>query len=307
MSPWKRIRRVFRPVFRALRRSLRPPDYRQLLKRVDGLERNLENLLLVRYEELGPGAGPRELLRNREFKVSSQNGEDGLLLHIFSEVGMTDRRLVEFGSGDGTECNSANLILNFGWSGLLMDCSEPNVARARHFYHDEHSIPASRLKIETELATAENINALLEKHGVKGEIDLLSIDIDGNDYWVWKAIQAIDARVVAIEYNASFGPREALISVYRPDFDSRAVHPSGWYHGAALSALTRLAGRRGYALVGCDSAGVNAFYVRRDVLGGTLVELAPEQAYYPHRRRLARATAKEQYELLRGLEFARDE
>ena len=141
---------------------------------------------------------------------------------------------------------------------------------------------------------------------MKGEIDLLSIDIDGNDYWIWKAIEAVDPRVVAIEYNASLGPRDPLICVYKPEFDARAMHPSGWYHGAALTALTRLANRRGYALVGCESAGVNAFYVRRELLGGRLPELQPERAFYPHQRRLARASAQEQYDLLKGLEFASD-
>ncbi len=306
MSVWKGIRRPFRPLFRGLRRSLRPPDYRTLLKRVDALERNAENSLLSRYQELG-ASDPRERLRGREFKVTSQNGEDGLLLHIFSLIGTTNRRSVEFGIGDGSECNSANLILNFGWGGLLMDCSGQDIERARRLYHGKQRIPQARLRIETESVTAENVNELLEKHGMKGEIDLLSIDIDGNDYWVWKAIRVVEPRVVAIEYNASFGASEPLICVYRPDFDARSVHPSGWYHGAALEALTRLARRRGYALVGCDSAGVNAFYVRSDVLDANLPELEPEQAFYPHRRRLGGASEQEQLELLKNLPFARDD
>ena len=306
MTVWKSVRNRFRPLSRALRRSLRPPDYRRLLKRVDALERNAENVLLSSYQKLRP-SDPREELRSREFKVTSQNGEDGLLLHIFSLVGTTNRHSVEFGTGDGSECNSSNLILNFGWGGLLMDCSTRDIERARRLYREEREIPDTRLRIEAERVTAENINELLDKHGMKGEIDLLSIDIDGNDYWVWKAIQVVEPRVVAIEYNASFGASEPLICVYRPDFDARSVHPSGWYHGAALGALTRLGQRRGYALVGCDSAGVNAFYVRRDLVDARLPELEPEQAFYPHRRRLKRASAREQYELLRNLEFARDD
>ena len=310
MNVWKWIRSLFRPLFRALRRSLRryvrPADYRRLLKRVDALEWNAENALLSRYLELAP-SDPREQLRSREFQVTSQNGEDGLLLYIFSLVGTTNRRSVEFVMGDGSECNSANLILNFGWGGLLMDCSARDIERARRLYHEEREIPKERLRIETELVTAENINELLEKHGMKGEIDLLSVDIDGNDYWLWKAIQVVEPRVVAIEYNASFGASEPLICVYRPDFDARSIHPSGWYHGAALAALTRLGQRLGYALVGCDSSGVNAFYVRRDVLDGRLSELDPDQAFYPHRRRLDKASELEQLELLRNLEFARDD
>jgi hypothetical protein len=307
MGPWKRFRRLFRPLARGLRRSLRPPDYRQLLKRVAAVENNLERVLIARYPEVGTDPSPRDVFRAREFKVHSQNGEDGLLLYILSTIGITDRRLVEFGIQDGTECNSANLILNFGWGGLLMDCVPEHVEAARRFYCRDRGVPETRLRIERERATAENIDSVLERCGIKGELDLLSIDIDSNDYWVWKAIGVIQPRVVVIEYNASFGPFESLICTYDPEFDARAAHPSGWYHGASLTALTSLATRRGYELVGCDSAGVNAFFVRADLARGKLPALSPEEAYYPHARRLTRASAPEQLAKLRGLPFERDD
>jgi hypothetical protein len=302
----KTLRRQFRPLSRALRRSLRPPDYRALLKRVDNLERNAENLLRERHPEAMADSSAREFLRTMEFKVHSQNGEDGLLLHLFSKIGTTDRRLVEIGIGDGRECNAANLILNFGWSALLVDCDSSRVEAARRFYYEERGVPQERGQIAECRVTAEYVDPLLEQHGMKGPIDLLSVDIVGNDYWVWKAIQAVEPRVVVIEYNASFGDSEPLIAVYAPAFDARSKHPSGWYHGASLVALAQLAERRGYALVGCDSAGVNSFFVRQELAEGKLPQTAPAEAYYPHRRRLRHASAREQLERLRGLEFAVD-
>jgi hypothetical protein len=307
MGLWKSVLRPFRLLRQGLRRWLRPPDYRRLLRRIDALERNLERVLLMRYPELGPEVGPREALRRHEFKVHSQNGEDGLLLRIFSTIGVTERRVVEFGIQDGRECNAANLILNYGWGGLLMDLGEGYVRAARAFYHEERGVPEERLKIEQERMTAENANTVLERHGIKGEIDLLSIDIDSNDYWVWKAIRAVEPRVVVIEYNASLDPGKRLICEYDPDFDARARHPRGWYHGASLGALALLAERRGYSLVGCESAGVNAFFVRSDLARGRLPELLPEEAYYPHARRLRHASPAEQYAQLEKLRFGRDD
>jgi hypothetical protein len=302
----KAIRRRFRPISRAIRRSLRPPDYRALLKRVDHLQQDLANVLRERYREVAVSPGAREELRSREFSVHSQNGEDGLLLHILSKIGTKEHRVVEIGIGDGRECNAANLILNFGWSALLVDCDPARVDTARAFYHRERGIPAERVRIAECLVTTDNVNPLLEQHGMTGPIELLSIDIDGNDYWVWKAIRIIEPQVVVIEYNASLGPTERLIAIYEPEFDARAKHRHGWYHGASLVALAHLGQQRGYALVGCDSTGVNAFFVRRELAEGRLPTFSPTEIYYPHLRRLKRASAEEQLLSLRGLDFSRD-
>jgi hypothetical protein len=301
------LRRRLRPLSRALRRSLRPPDYRRLLKRVDDLERNAAALLQRRYPGLDAEPSASERLRAQEFKVRSQNGEDGLLAYLFSAIGPTDRRFVEIGIGDGQECNTANLTLSFGWGGLLVDCGRAGVEAARRFYHEERGVPRERLVVTEARVTAENVNELLDAHGLRGSIDLLSIDIDSNDYWVWKAIDRIEPRVVVIEYNASFGPEHLWITRYDPNFDARAVHPSGWYHGASLAALVQLGARRGFQLVGCDSSGVNAFFVRRELAAGKLPDQTPAQAFHPHRRRLQRASLEAQIECLRALPFESDD
>jgi hypothetical protein len=151
--------------------------------------------------------------------------------------------------------------------------------------------------------TAENINELLSEHCPDTVIDLLSIDIDGNDYWVWKALDAVEPRVVVAEYNAAMGYRKATSVAYDPDFDRWAKHPSGLYAGASLAALTKLAHEKGYVLVGCDRHGVNAFFVKRDLAAGKLTELTPEQAYFPLQDRKLGLVTPESFSAIAHMPF----
>ena len=236
-----------------------------------------------------------------EFKFHSQNGEDGILIYIFSKVGVTNRCFVEFGIEWGIECNTANLSLNFGWHGLLMDCDESCVRWAELYYQRMLGARSSNVKIIQCHVAMENIDKVLLDNGIEGEIDLLSIDIDGNDYWVWKAITVVNPRVVVIEYNASFGYEKSLVVKYDPNFDRYKKHPSGLYFGASLAALTKLANSEGYVLVGCDSNGVNAFFVRKDVAEGKLPEVSVQEAYFPRSGRPENTS--EQFELIQHLDF----
>ncbi len=243
-------------------------------------------------------------INKQELKVYSQHGEDGILLYLFSKVGTTNRFFVEFGVQDGRQCNTANLSIHFGWRGLLMDDSEPNVLRGREYYECVLQARVADVRFVHAWVTRENIDSLLRENGVAEEIDLLSIDIDGNDYWVWEAITVTRPRVVVIEYNATLGEERAIITRYDPRFDCMKKHPSGFYHGASLAALTKLARAKGYVLVGCDSFGVNAFYVRRDVAEGKLSEVSVRDAYYPHLGRLLRNfSTAEQFDQIRHLDF----
>jgi methyltransferase FkbM-like protein len=233
---------------------------------------NAGQILLHAYPKLA--AEPPQLNRV-EARVYSQNGEDGILAWLLAEVGASNRTFVEFGIGDGSECNTANLSRTFGWSGLLMEADAESVERASVFYR---RFPGVRV-VHAEV-TPENVDALLLEHG-PGQVDLLSIDIDGNDYWVWRAITAIDPRVVVIEYNATFGAERSVSVPQKDGFDRYDEHVSGFYHGASLSALAKLGRDKGYALVGCDSRGANAFFVRRDLLGEPLVEVDVDAAWFP--------------------------
>jgi hypothetical protein len=228
--------------------------------------------LLARYPQLAAGA---PTLNAAEARVYSQNGEDGIVAWLLAQVGAPNRTFVEFGIEDGRECNTANLSRTFGWDGLLMEADAAQAASARAFYE---RIPGVR--VVQARVTPENIDALLREHGPP-EVDLLSLDIDGNDLWVWRAITAIEPRVVAIEYNASFGRERSVTVPYADGFDRYRAHVSGFYHGASLAALAKVGGDKGYALVGCDSRGANAFFVRRELLSETVVEVEPAEAFFP--------------------------
>lgn len=197
------------------------------------------------------GAGPG--LAGHELKVFSQNGEDGVLAEIFSRIGATNQWFVEFGIGGGLEGNSVLLADVHRWSGLFIEGS-PEL-------HDQLSWKYAGIdEVSTlqALVDAENVEALFESVGVPTDLDLLSIDIDGNDYWVWQAITRFRPRVVICEYNGMIDPRQRLVQPYDPT--------RGWdgteHYGASLAALDELAVTKGYRLVHTDLTGTNAFFVR---------------------------------------------
>ncbi len=197
-------------------------------------------------------------LMNFEQKFYSQHGEDGIIREIFNRIGTTDKFFVEFGIQDGSECNTRNLLENHGWSGVWMEGSPELAEKAR--------LGFSRfpVKVLHRFLTRENIVTSFEEACVPKEFDLLSIDVDGNDYWMWDGLRKhYSPRVVVIEYNATFGPRQAWIMPYDPEFR----HDATAYFGASLEAFVRLGKELGYRLVGSDSTGTNAFFVRDDLLG----------------------------------------
>lgn len=204
-------------------------------------------------------ADPRCLTRHG-YRCFSQNDEDGIIEEIFRRIGTTNRQFVEFGVETGVENNTVTLLVR-GWSGLWIEASSRAVAAIHERFGD--AVRAGRLRVLESFVTAESIERLLGDGGVPAEPDLVSIDIDGNDYWVWKAIQRFRPRVVAIEYNATLGREARLVQPYAPD--SRWDGTSGF--GASLGALAALGAEKGYALVGCNLTGVNAFFVRTDCCG----------------------------------------
>lgn len=194
----------------------------------------------------------------------SQTDEDGILLYIFSKIGTTNKVCVEIGCGDGTENNTANLILNHWWRGVLLDAHPKNMERCVEFYGPNKRSRVSPPVVGSLFATAENIDSFLsEQCKVNGNIDLLSIDIDGMDYWVWKAIECIQPRVVVIESSQIMGPTASVTVPYRWDFiideDNRD------FCGASVSATNKLGREKGYKLVGRSVYGFNTFFVRDDI------------------------------------------
>lgn len=190
----------------------------------------------------------------------SQNGEDGIIHAIFSKIGTTNKFFVEFGVEDGMECNARYLEKKGNWHGLMMDGN-----------------PGSQSSVKKEYITAENIEALFAKYRVPAEFDLLSIDIDGNDYWVWKAVRNFRPRVVIVEYNAHIPPGEARTIPYQADF----VWDSTDYYGASLALLAKLGREKGYTLICTDKNGVNAFFVRDDLVRKNFIARPLAEIYRP--------------------------
>ncbi len=197
-------------------------------------------------------------IRDYEMRIYSQNGEDGILRAIFERMGTTNQYFVEFGVESGRECNTRRLR-ETGWRGLWMDAAYEGNG------------------VKKEKVTPGNIERLLSKYRVPREPDLLSIDIDGNDYWVWEAIRHYRPRVVVIEYNAGWGPREERVAKYEADFA-----PDGTNNfGASLAALEKLGRKKGYVLLGCDGRGVNAFFGRKDAIEGKFEIRSEPELYRP--------------------------
>jgi len=221
------------------------------------------------FEELraSPRAREPKRLISHGYKIFSQSDEDGIIQEIFRRVGTTDKRFIEFGVEDGQECNT-RLLLMLGWTGMWLDGSAENVRRM-----DERGEGASTAAL---FITAENIDDALGSWAggaphAPAQIDLLSIDIDGNDYWIWQAIRSINPRVVIIEYNAAYPPPIEFVVPYNP----QAMWDRSNYFGASLASLARLGAQKGYGLVGCNLAGVNAFFVREDLLSAFHEPLPP--------------------------------
>jgi hypothetical protein len=195
------------------------------------------------------------------FTAYSQADEDGMIQELFRRIGFTDRRFIEFGCGDGLENNTVYLLLT-GWSGLWMDGSAEGMSHIRTQFAPY--VDAGKLQLKQAFLTRDNINDTIREAGYAGGIDLLSIDIDGNDYWLWEALTVVAPRAVIVEYNATFRPPHKIVQAY----DEKHCWNSTNYFGASLKALEELGARKGYDLVGCCYAGTNAFFVRRDLCRG---------------------------------------
>ena len=190
-----------------------------------------------------------------ESRTFSQNGEDGVIEAIFEFVGVINKYYVEFGVESGVECNTRLLREKLGWNGLLMDGNSEN----------------SVINLRKEFITAENINDLFRKHNVPAEFDLLSIDIDYNDFHVWNAISDYyQPRVVAIEHNASHLPSEDKVVVY----GSSMMWDKTNYFGASIKAMYNLGRSKGYSLVYAEQRGVNLFFIRDDILENIDIEFS---------------------------------
>ena len=222
-------------------------------------------------------------LSDAEFSAFSQWGEDGVIDWLISRLPDIPQTFVEFGVEDYQEANTRLLLQLHNWRGLLMDGSESHInnIQSQEIYW-RHSLTAKCAFIDR-----DNINRLLQECGMQGDIGLLSVDIDGNDYWVWQAINSVNPAIVVSEYNAVLGDLHALTVPYRADFYRTLAHYSNLYFGASLPALIELGKQKGYTFVGTTSTGCNAFFVRKD-LAALITDALSGAWAFPSRLREAR-------------------
>ena len=212
---------------------------------------------------------PKRLLAHGA-QYFSQNFEDGMIAEIFKRIGTTSKTFLEIGVGDGSENNTTSL-LSAGWSGAWIE-GDPDCVRSIESQLLKMPQTSKRLKVRRAFVSPQNISSLLSEVAVPDEIDLFSLDIDLNTYHIWAALTDFRPRVIVVEYNGAFPPDLPWIHPY--------VENGGWDYtqefGASLKAFELLGSERGYSLVGCDITGINAFFVRDDLVGGNF--LAPYTA-----------------------------
>lgn len=224
---------------------------------------------------------PHLSLRASEFKVFSQHGEDGVIQYLLHLLPGIPDTFIEFGVQDYSESNTRFLLMHDNWRGLVIDGDAHAVNQIRKsYYYWQHDLTAVHHFI-----MRESILPLIESNGFSENIGILSVDIDGNDYWILETIIGLKPAVLVVEYNSLFGPSRPISIPYQADFERYAADCSGLYFGASLSAFCHLASQHDYALVGCGRDGTNAFFVRRDLLPPCLSPMTAAEAYVQTRIR----------------------
>jgi hypothetical protein len=223
-------------------------------------------------------------LRDVEFKVFSQFGDDGIIQWLIRNVDIPERSFIEFGVEDYRESNTRFLMMNDNWSGMVMDGSQENVSMiVGSEYYWRYDLLAQAHFIDR-----DNINDLLAASPLGPNIGILSIDLDGNDYWILERIEAVFPCILIVEYNSVFGIERAVTIPYQRDFARTSAHFSNLYWGASLRALATLCAKKGYAFVGSNSAGNNAYFVRRDKLNDEVREARLEAEFVDSKFRESR-------------------
>jgi hypothetical protein len=248
----------------------------------------LANQYRLMKKMLAPGEMPS--LNGVGFRVNSEFEEDGILLYIFSIIGTTNKCVVEICAGDGVECMAANLIINHGWRGLLFDGDKGLVEAGIRFYSQNKSTFIHPPILKQAWITRENIDQLIAENGFKGEIDLLSLDIDGNDYYLMEAINVIRPRVVICETNNVIPGNLALTIPYKDDFiKGEDLHSD--FSSVSLLAMTKLLNAKGYRLIGSHRYGFNAIFMLNEIGKDYFPEVSVESVHSDTYTKLRTETA----------------
>ena len=205
---------------------------------------------------------PVENIHDVEFSVFSQWGDDGIIQYLIHILDIKNETFIEFGVGNYMEANTRFLLVNNNWKGLIFDGSEKNMT----YVHQDAISWKFDITAKPLFITKDNINGAIKEAGFSGEIGILHIDIDGNDYWIWENIDVVNPEIVIMEYNSVFGNNAAISVPYSADFFVTNAHHSNLFFGASLKAMCFLAEKKGYAFVGSNLNGNNAYFVRKDKL-----------------------------------------
>ena len=230
---------------------------------------------------LGEAAIKKEQVTNNindyELKIFSQFGEDGIIDYLIRTLKIKEKNFIEFGVENYEEANTRFLLESKNWKGLIFDSSKEHI----EFIKEKNYFWRQNLIAECEFITAENINSLIQEHNGDKEVGLLSIDVDGNDYWIWKALNVVMPKIVVIEYNARLGKEKSTVIPYKKNFNRIKEHHSSIYFGASLMAIYELAKEKNYSLVGTNINGNNAFFVHNDILkNSNLKSLSPKECFH---------------------------
>jgi hypothetical protein len=245
-------------------------------------------------------------LNDYEFKIFSQWGDDGIIQYLIKTIAIENQTFIEFGVGNYRESNTRFLMMNSNWEGFVMDVSVENMKKLKkQKWYWKYSLTNKAVFIDK-----ENINKLLEETGFSN-LGLLHIDIDGNDAHILDTLdlQILNPSIIIIEYNAVFGKDRPITVPYDKQFFRTSNHYSNLYFGASLMALTFIANNKGYALIGCNLAGNNAYYVRRDLLTENMREVSVSEGFKTSRFRESRSKdftlsylkGNERYNAIKGL------
>ncbi len=263
----------------------------------------LHGKLLARQNEADARSSVRDI-QKFEFKVFSQWGDDGIIQFLVSYLDIPNKIFIEFGVEDYTESNTRFLLINNNWKGLVMDGSKKNI----DYIKKDNIYWRYELTAKQVFITKENINQEIIENGFQGELGILHIDIDGNDYWIWNEINTVNPVIIIVEYNSVFGKERAISVPYDPAFVRTQANYTDLYFGASLKAYVVLGQSRGYSFIGCNTSGNNAYFVRNDKMKD-LQSLTTEQGYIQSRFRESRdqngdltfTSAEKRIELLRGI------
>lgn len=245
-------------------------------------------------------------INDYEFKIFSQFGDDGIIQYLIKYIPIENEIFIEFGVENYIESNTRFLLMNNNWCGFVMDGSDSAMNELRNqSWYWKYSLTHKAVFIDK-----DNINGLLENTGFSN-IGLLHIDLDGNDYHIFSAIDLskINPSIIILEYNSVFGVDRSITVPYDKNFVRRDAHYSNLFWGASLSALHYAATKKGYSLICCNLAGNNAYFVRKDLLNAKIKELTIEQAYKESRHRESRnkdyslsyLIGKERLNIIKGL------